>query len=150
MARAAAVRWLLFSLAAAPAAAAELYGLAERGSADYATYCAPCHGARGGGDGPLAAMLAPRPARHTNGAYMNALSDEHLLRLLREGGPAVGKSPLMGAWGRTLSDQRICDLVAFMRTLAEPTERAAPEPLRPCTPGNTPRRRPLASLPGAP
>jgi cytochrome c553 len=63
-------------------------------------------------------MLVPRPARHSDAAFMNALSDEYLLRLLKEGGPAVGKSSLMGAWGKNLSEQRICDLVAFMRSLA--------------------------------
>jgi mono/diheme cytochrome c family protein len=103
----------VLALACGDAAAAGAAG--ER---DYVTYCAPCHGPRGGGDGPLAAMLVPRPARHSDTAFMNALSDEYLLRLLKEGGPAVGKSPLMGAWSRTLSGERICDLVAFMRSLA--------------------------------
>jgi mono/diheme cytochrome c family protein len=108
-------------------AAAGVHGSAARGGADYAAYCAPCHGSRGGGDGPLAAMLVPRPARHSDAAYMNALSDDYLLRLLKEGGPAVGKSSLMGAWGRTLSDERICDLVSFMRSLAGQDE---PRPKR--------------------
>jgi mono/diheme cytochrome c family protein len=103
----------LAALASGDAAAAP-----ARGEADYVTYCAPCHGSRGAGDGPLAAMLVPRPARHSDTAFMNALSDEYLLRLLKEGGPAVGKSSLMGAWGKTLSGERICDLVAFMRSLA--------------------------------
>ena len=94
------------------------------GERDYATYCAPCHGPRGGGDGPLAAMLVPKPAVHSDAAFMNALSDEYLLRLLKEGGPAVGKSSLMGAWGKNFSEQRICDLVAFMRSLAGQGARA--------------------------
>lgn len=96
------------------------YGVAARGQADYATYCAPCHGSRGGGDGPLARMLVPRPARHSDAAFMNALSDDYLFRLLKEGGPAFGKSPLMGAWGKNISEQQIRDLVAFLRSLAEP------------------------------
>lgn len=96
------------------------YGVAARGRGDYATYCAPCHGFRGDGDGPLARMLVPRPARHRDAAFMNALSDAYLFRLLKEGGPALGKSPLMGAWGKNLSEQQIRDLVAFLRSLAEP------------------------------
>lgn len=98
-------------------------GVAARGQGDYATYCAPCHGARGGGDGPLAAMLDPRPARHSDAVIMSTLSDEYLFRLLKEGGPALGKSPLMGVWGRLLSEQRIHDLVAYLRSLAAPGER---------------------------
>ena len=88
------------------------------GRADYLTYCAPCHGAAGDGNGPLANMLTPRPARHTDAATMSAIGDDDLLRLLNEGGPALGKSPLMGAWGKLLGTQRIRELLAYTRTLA--------------------------------
>ena len=64
-------------------------------------------------------MLVPRPARHSDPAFMNARSDAYLFRLLKDGGPAFGRSPLMGAWGRILSDGRIRDLIAYMRALAE-------------------------------
>ncbi len=88
------------------------------GQTDYRTYCAPCHGMLGQGDGPLAGMLTPRPARHDDLAFMGAQSDQYLFRLLKDGGPALGKSALMGAWGRILSEQRIRDLVGFVRTLS--------------------------------
>jgi mono/diheme cytochrome c family protein len=101
---------------------ARAYDVTTRGQRDYATYCAPCHGSRGDGDGPLARMLVPKPARHSDAVFMNALSDEYLMRLLREGGPALGKSPLMGAWGKNLSEQQIRDLVAFLRSLAGPAD----------------------------
>jgi cytochrome c oxidase cbb3-type subunit III len=114
---------VVLAFACGEPAAAGAFGVAARGQGDYATYCAPCHGSRGGGDGPLAQMLVPRPARHSDAAFMNALSDEYLFRLLKEGGPALGKSPLMGAWGKNLSEQRIRDLVAFLRTLAVRGER---------------------------
>jgi mono/diheme cytochrome c family protein len=93
---------------------------ASRGAAVYATYCAGCHGATGNGDGPLAAALNPPPAKHSDGTYMNTLSDEHLYRVIREGGAAVGKSPLMAAWGGTLSEAQIRDVAAFVRSLADP------------------------------
>jgi cytochrome c553 len=109
----------LLAFACGAATAAELHRrAAPPGEDDYATYCAPCHGAAGDGDGPLAKMLLPRPARHSDAAFMNALSDDYLFRLLEAGGPAFGKSPLMGAWGKILSEQRIRDLVAYMRRLA--------------------------------
>lgn len=95
----------------------------ERGRVMYATYCAPCHGAGGAGDGPLAAMLRPRPVRHDDRAYMDGLSDGYLMLLLKAGGPALGKSPLMGQWGRRLSHQQLQAIVAYMRTL--PALRAA-------------------------
>ena len=94
-----------------------------RGEADYLTYCAPCHGRSGNGDGPLAALLAPRPARHSDAAFMRTLSDDYLLRFLKQGGRAFGKSALMGAWGRTLSDEQLRGLVSFMRSLASHADR---------------------------
>jgi mono/diheme cytochrome c family protein len=104
----------------APAVAPQGEADVARGSASYQTLCASCHGPRGGGDGPAGLALDPRPARHDDGAYMNALSNEHLFRVIKEGGPAVGKSPLMAPWGGALSDAQIRDVVAFVRSLAEP------------------------------
>lgn len=91
-----------------------------RGAAQYQTLCASCHGARGAGDGPAGQALTPRPARHDDGSYMNPLSNEHVFRVIKEGGAAVGKSPMMAPWGAALSDDQIRDVVAFIRSLAEP------------------------------
>jgi mono/diheme cytochrome c family protein len=92
----------------------------EQGDALYQMYCAACHGARGAGDGPAGMALDPRPASHADGSYMNNLSNEHLFTVIKEGGPAVGKSPLMAPWGGSLSDEQVWDVVAFVRTLADP------------------------------
>jgi mono/diheme cytochrome c family protein len=89
------------------------------GAVHYATYCASCHGPKGEGDGPVSAGLNPKPAKHSDAAYMDALSDEHIFKVIKEGGPAVGKSPLMAPWGGTLSDAQIWDVVAYVRTLSE-------------------------------
>ncbi len=108
----------------APAAQAALALPAARdvakGQATYQQLCASCHGPRGAGDGPAGQALDPRPARHDDGAYMNALSNEHLFRVIEQGGAALGKSPLMAPWGGALSDAQIWDVVAFVRTLAQP------------------------------
>jgi mono/diheme cytochrome c family protein len=105
--------------AAEPAAeAAAGPGDAAAGAPLYATYCASCHGPKGDGDGPVSAGLNPKPAKHSDAAYMTALSDEHLFKVVKEGGASVGKSPLMAPWGGTLSDAQIRDVVAFVRTLA--------------------------------
>jgi mono/diheme cytochrome c family protein len=104
----------------APAPAAVAAADPARGAAHYQTLCASCHGPRGAGDGPAGQGLDPRPARHGDGAYMNALSNEHLFKVIKEGGAAVGKSPMMAPWGGALSDDQIRDVVAFVRSLAEP------------------------------
>ena len=95
------------------------------GQHDYALYCAGCHGESGAGTGPLAPSLAVQPADHTDGASMNRLSDAYLYQVIDEGGSAVGKSPLMAAWGETLAEEQIWNLVAFIRSLAEPPDSPA-------------------------
>jgi mono/diheme cytochrome c family protein len=105
----------------APAAA----GLAdpEAGRADYQLVCAACHGPTGDGDGPVAQSLEPKPARHSDGAYMNPLTDDYLFQIIKFGGQRVGKSALMAPWGGALSDQQIENVIAFIRTLADPPYR---------------------------
>ncbi len=103
-----------------PAAAAARAGDAAAGEVLYVQYCASCHGARGAGDGPVGASLDPKPVAHSDGAYMNALSQEHLFKVIKLGGPAVGKSALMAPWGGSLSDAQIWDVIAFVRSLADP------------------------------
>jgi mono/diheme cytochrome c family protein len=104
--------------AAAPASAG--HGDAAKGAPKYAELCASCHGAKGCADGPLAATLNPKPAKHCDGNVMNPLSDEYLFKVIKLGGAAVGKSPLMAPWSGALSDAQIADVVAYVRTLADP------------------------------
>ena len=93
---------------------------AAAGKEIYEQYCALCHGPEGKGDGSLSANLDPKPRNHTDGAYMNTLTDAHLLKVVGEGGAAAGLSPIMPAWKDILSAQQIQDVVAFVRTLAVP------------------------------
>jgi len=105
----------------APAAAAptgSLRGDPAAGVKLYATYCASCHGPEGKGDGPVAATLSPRPANHADPAYMGTLTDEHLYKVISQGGTAVGKSPLMAPWAGVVNDEGIRDLIAYIRKLS--------------------------------
>jgi mono/diheme cytochrome c family protein len=86
----------------------------------YVTYCSACHGETGKGDGPAAVSLPVRPANHTDGSVMNQLSDKVLLEIISKGGPAVGKSPFMPAWGTQLREKQIRDVIAYVRSLATP------------------------------
>ncbi len=109
----------------APAAPAEMASATPgdavaRGAAHYKIFCATCHGEEGCSAGPGAAGLDPQPAEHCDGNYMNPLSDDHLFKVIKEGGPAVGKSPLMAPWGGTLTDDQIRDVIAFVRSIAVP------------------------------
>ena len=95
-------------------------GDAVLGATVYTQNCAACHGATGGGDGPLSESLDPKPARHTDGNFMNALDDAYLARVIRDGGASVGKSPLMAPGGGALSDADIANVIAFIRSFADP------------------------------
>jgi mono/diheme cytochrome c family protein len=94
-------------------------GNVEAGGKLYQARCAPCHGPDGKAATPTAQALNPKPRDHTDGAYMNQLSNEHLAKVIKNGGPAVGKSPIMPAHA-DLNDQQIEDVISFVRTLAVP------------------------------
>lgn len=89
----------------------------------YTSYCAACHGEKGKGDGVAAKGLPARPADHTNGAIMNQLSDKYLMEVISKGGGAVDKSAFMPAWGSSLNDKQIRDIVAFIRSIAIPANK---------------------------
>lgn len=82
---------------------------------NYDSLCATCHGSTGKGDGPAAASLNPKPRDHTDCKTMAKESDATLVKVIKEGGQSVGRSPLMPPWGGALKDQQIRELVAYIR-----------------------------------
>jgi mono/diheme cytochrome c family protein len=86
-----------------------------KGKEKFQQICASCHGPEGHGDGPAAAALNPKPRNLSDATYVSTLTDEHLFKTIKEGGASVGKSPLMPAWGSTLSDDDIRNVIAFIR-----------------------------------
>ncbi len=64
--------------------------------------------------------LSPAPHVFTDGAAYNRLSEADLLNIISHGGPAVGKSPQMPAYGSTLKPAEIKALLAYIRALADP------------------------------
>ena len=91
----------------------------EAGGKLYQARCSPCHGPDGKAATPTAQALTPKPRDHTDGAYMNQLSNEHLAKVIKNGGSSVGKSQIMPAHP-DLNDQQIEDVIAFVRALAVP------------------------------
>jgi mono/diheme cytochrome c family protein len=89
----------------------------------YSTYCASCHGDKGKGDGVAASSLPVKPKDHTDGATMNQLTDQFLADVISKGGGAVGRSTFMPAWGGSLNEKQVRDLIAYIRSLAVPTYR---------------------------
>ncbi|MBI2173660.1 MAG: cytochrome c [Candidatus Omnitrophica bacterium] len=112
--------FLAFLFVSAGLGGAQGKGDAKAGKAKYDQLCAGCHGTSGKGDGPAAGGLNPKPQDHTNGKYMNTLTDQYLFDIIKNGGVGIKKSPLMPAWGNQLKEPDIWNLVAYIRSLAKP------------------------------
>jgi len=90
-------------------------GDSAKGKESFNQICAMCHGETGKGDGVASASLDPKPRDLSSGEYVSTLTDEHIFKVIKEGGESVGKSNLMPAWGAVLSDDKIWDVVAYLR-----------------------------------
>jgi mono/diheme cytochrome c family protein len=97
----------------------------------YEKNCAACHGASGQAEGPAAAALPIKPPAFTDGRLLNGLTDEFLIQVVTEGAAAVGLAPQMPAFGRQLTEREIRDVVAYVRTMAQPPYRARAAPAVP-------------------
>ena len=84
------------------------------GQALFTTYCVPCHGETGKGDGPLGVVLNPRPADLSQHAIPGVHTDAQLYEWVTNGFPGSR----MPAFKTTISDTDRWNLVNFIRTLA--------------------------------
>jgi mono/diheme cytochrome c family protein len=107
------------------------------GQALYTMYCAVCHGESGRGDGPSAASFASKPSNLTDGRRFNQLPEEFFVNVVLNGGPAEGLSPGMPPFRGNLNEEQIRQIVAYLRSMADP-------PFKPDDP------RPIVTTPGAP
>jgi mono/diheme cytochrome c family protein len=99
--------------AVAPAAAPSPSSQAKQ---IYDTRCSACHGSSGKGDGPGAAALDPKPRNFADATWQAAVTDEQIAKVIKEGGPAVGKSPGMpGNPDLSGKDDVLTELVKLVR-----------------------------------
>ena len=84
----------------------------EQGRDLYRIHCLECHGAEGRGDGPRAALLAPRPGNLVSAAT-SAKTDAELLEIIAEGVPRTA----MSGWSHQLSADERRNILAYIRTL---------------------------------
>jgi len=64
--------------------------------------------------------LAVKPHPFTEGDTLNKMSDAEVAAIISHGGAALNKSPLMPAWGYTLSKSDIAALISYIRAVAVP------------------------------
>lgn len=93
----------------------------KRGEELYLEKCVLCHGSGGQGwdwskkaEPPIAVpdLVATVPVR----------SDQYIFDVVKGGGERVGRTRFMPPFGFQLSDQEVCDIVAYLRTLSRKTK----------------------------
>ena len=88
-----------------------------RGRTVYETRCAPCHGSDGGGDGPAAAAITPRPRNFRDPTFWNGRTPHQLALVEAEGRPGTLMAPFKDA----LSAAEIDDVVAYLQSFRPAT-----------------------------
>ena len=83
-----------------------------QGQAVYETRCAPCHGIEGGGDGPAAAAIEPKPRNFRDPAFWKGRTRDQLRLVVEQGKPGTLMAPFEGA----LSPEEIDDVVAYLQS----------------------------------
>ncbi len=99
---------------AALAGGFELKGDAAKGEAQYKTFCVSCHGEKGDGNGPAGAALTPKPTNFTDAANAARLTDEYAYKIIKDGGAAIGRSPLMVSWSAAMKDDELRNVAAYV------------------------------------
>ena len=69
--------------------------------------------------------LEVKPHPFTDGNTLNRISDADLTAIIAHGGPALGKSALMPAWGNTLNKSDIQGLISYIRAASDPPSRSS-------------------------
>ena len=88
-------------------------GSINNGKVLYQSYCAPCHGKNGRGDGPASSSLNPKPADHTS-STVQAQSDGTLFYKMSEGLKGTAMPPFKAM----LHDDQRWAIVNYIRTLS--------------------------------
>ncbi|MBF0368677.1 MAG: cytochrome c [Magnetococcales bacterium] len=85
------------------------------GEGTFQSYCMPCHGFEGKGDGMLSESLGVKPRDLTDVAFMSSKTDAHLFQVIKKGGASVGLTENMTPFEGQLSDQEIKNVVSYLR-----------------------------------
>ncbi|SDC54655.1 cytochrome c oxidase cbb3-type subunit 3 [Cupriavidus sp. YR651] len=85
----------------------------------YNSYCVQCHGVNRDGNGVNSRDMAVKPRDHTDTKAMGDTPDETLLKAIKGGGLAVGKSVLMPKWEGVLTEDEMKEMVSYLRFVSK-------------------------------
>jgi len=85
-------------------------------------YCTTCHDPESTPErvSNFDNLAPPAPHLFTDGNTLNPMSDADLIKIIADGGPALGKSPQTPAYRSTLTMAEIKAVVAYLRAVADP------------------------------
>ena len=101
------------------------FGKPERPEADhppgekFAIHCALCHGLSGDGRSAMAREFAIAMPDFSSPAWQAGVADDHLKKVIADGGGAVGMSASMPAWRNLFSEIEIDAMTRFIRSLGQ-------------------------------
>ena len=96
---------------------------AVAGKASYEANCASCHGPEGAGDGPVGAILDPKPRDFGVGDFLYDTdgdgtkgSDADITNIITNGAAAYGGNAMMAPLPH-LEGEEVANIIAFVRSL---------------------------------
>ena len=92
----------------------------SQGKRIFYQYCVWCHADASPAGPSNRSNLSPAPPLLNDGEKLNGESDEFMQNIITLGGSAMGKSPMMPPYGKTLSAAEIKAVIAFTRAIAQP------------------------------
>ena len=93
------------------------------GRALFVQSCSVCHGTKADGDSNLAKLLNPKPAN----LLVSKLDSAARNKIIRKGGAAVGRSPVMPNWEAELSEAELRNVIGYVASLPPARPVAAPD-----------------------
>ena len=82
----------------------------DPGARVYAERCSGCHGDDGGGDGPAAAALVPKPRNFRDAAFWHGRTQADVEAVVRKGKPGT----MMAPFGGVLGDAEIAAVARYV------------------------------------
>lgn len=92
----------------------------SQGKRVFYQYCVWCHADATPAGPSNRSNVTPTPPLLNDGEKLNGESDEYMQNIITLGGSALGKSPMMPPYGKTLSAGEIKAVIAFTRAIALP------------------------------